>query len=499
MMLISAGFRGVRGLSLVLVSTTFLVGCNLAPKYQKPSLPVGNAYPDDTHVPNEHADRAAADIGWESFFVDARLRALIDLTIRNNRDLRSQVGAIMEAQGQFQVQNASLFPTISTTGQGQYYAPSSNAGFSFAPGVGQSVAMLRYYSVGIGFSSYEVDLFGRIRNLTKQQAETALASEENARSVQITTVSQVATTYLQWLADRELLKITNDTLASQSETLRLTKMMYDRGSTDLLTLHQTETQVDQAAGYQAQYQRQVALDEHALQLLVGVPLPADLPAPAPFGQQTLLADLPAGLPSELLARRPDIRAAEHTLIGANADIGAARAAFFPRVTLTASEGVSSLQFRHLFTPGSEMWAISPSISLPIFTWGQNEGNLKIAKARRLQQIAAYEKSVQTAFREVSDALTGRETYLAQGQRLHDLVEASQGAYDLAKLRFDSGIDPYLTALTQQRNLYQAQQAFVTVELAKYQNLVTLYRALGGGWSQKTVESKAATHKNSAIR
>lgn len=491
--------RRVSGwLAAGVAASSLLSGCNFAPTYKRPDLPVQNAWPKNAEEASGPAARAAAQIGWKTFFVDRRLRALIDLALRNNRDLRTQAAAIAEAQGQFEVQHASLFPSISTTGQGEFLAPSSKAGFSFAPGFGTSISTLRFYNVGIGFSSYEIDLFGRIRNLSRQQAELALASIYSARSVEISTVSQVATTYIQWLADRELLRVTQDTLTSQKESLRLTRLMFDRGESDLLTVHQMETQVAQAASNAEQYRRQMATDEHALQLVVGVPLPDDLPAPAAFGKQTILADLPAGLPSDLIANRPDVASAEHNLKAANANIGAARAAFFPRVTLTASEGVSSLQFRHLFTPGAETWTISPSISLPIFTWGQNEGNLHISKARKLQQIASYEKTMQTAFQEVSDALTARETYLSQDQRMHDLVDAAQGAYNLAKMRFNVGTDPYLTTLTQQQTLYQAQQSLITLQLARYQNLVTVYRALGGGWSPDDVADKsAATRKADA--
>ncbi|WP_367159832.1 efflux transporter outer membrane subunit [Kozakia baliensis] len=482
-----------------LIAATALSACNLAPKYQRPIQPVQNSYPQDAGATAPLQGQAVSDIGWKHFFTDARLRSLIEIAIRNNRDLRSQAGSIMEAQGTYEVQHASLFPPIGVQGQGEYYAPSDQAGFSFAPGVGRGISMLRYYSLGIGFSSYEIDLFGRIRNLSRQQAEELLGSRFNARSVLISTVSQVANTYVQWLADHELLRVTNDTLASQQNTLRLTQMRYDHGETDALTLHQTQTQVEQAANNKAQYTRQVADDEHALQLLIGAPIPNNLPPPAPFGAQTILADLPAGLPSDLIGQRPDIQSAEHNLIGANANIGAARAAFFPRVTLTAQEGVSSLQFRHLFTPGAQTWSASPNIELPIFTWGQNEGNLHIAKARRMQQIANYEKTVQTAFREVSDALTARETYLDQDQHLHALVSAAQGAYDLAKMRFNAGVDAYLTTLTQQRDLYQAQQSLITVQMARYQNLVTLYRALGGGWSPDDVAAKMAHDGNNSAR
>ncbi|MCP9320623.1 efflux transporter outer membrane subunit [Acetobacter persici] len=472
-----------RTICVGLLATGLLSGCNLAPAYKRPAQPVQNSWPQDAGMVSPTSSSAAATLGWKNFFVDRRLKTLIELAMKNNRDLRGQAAAIIEAQGQYQVQHASLFPSISTTGSGMYVAPSSTGGFSFAPGQGEGVSTLRYYSLGIGFSSYEIDLFGRIRNLSKQEAEAALASEYNARSVLISTVSQIATTYIQWLADRELLQLASDTLTSQSETLRLTRMQYDHGESDLLTVSQINTQVEQAGSDREQARRQIAQDEHELQLLVGAPLPNDLPPAASFGQQTVLTDLPAGLPSDLIANRPDIQSAEHTLIGANANIGAARAAFFPRVTLTATEGISSLEFRRLFTPGAEMWALSPSISLPIFTWGQNEGNLRISKARKLQEIATYEKTVQTAFKEVSDALSARETYLAQGRRMTGLVASSQRAYDLSMMRFNTGSISYLTALVQQRNLYQAQRSLIEVEAARYQNMVTLYRALGGGWSQ----------------
>ncbi|KXV32883.1 RND transporter [Gluconobacter thailandicus] len=472
-----------------------LSGCNMAPVYHQPTQPMQNAYPQDTGSKNVSSAAKVYNLGWEDFFTDPRLKALVQLGLRNNRDLAAQAAAITVARGQYEIQNASLFPIITAGGQGMFMAPSSTAGFSFAPGLGTGVSTLRLYQTSIGFSSYEVDLWGRIRNLTKQQAETVLNSVEGARNVLITTVSQIGTTYIQWLADREQLRVTRDTLKSQRDTLRLTQLSYDNGETDALTLAQVKTQVEQASANEAQYTRAVADDEHALQVLVGVPLPADLPPPAPFGAQTMISDLPEGLPSDLLAQRPDIVAAEHTLIGANANIGAARAAFFPKVTLTASEGTSSLQFRKLFTPGAETWTVSPSISLPIFTWGQSEGNLRMAKGQKLQYAAQYEKTVQTAFREVSDALTARETYTAQDRHMRELVDQSRKAYDLAKMRYDAGIDSYLTTLEQQRTLYQAQQNAILIQAARFQNLVTLYRALGGGWSQKTVSPTvpAATH------
>jgi len=483
------------GLTSGFAGMLMLSACNMAPVYHRPTQAIQNSYPADTASKNTPAAQAASNLGWEDFFTDPRLKALVALALKNNRDIAAQLDAVGVARGQYEIQNASLFPIISAGGQGLFVAPSDTAGFSFAPGVGEHISTLRLYQTSIGFSSYEIDLWGRIRNLTRQQKETVLNNVENARNVLITTVSQIGTTYIQWLADREQLRVTRATLASERDTLRLTQLSYDNGETDALTLAQVKTQVEQASAYEAQYTRALADDEHALQLLVGSPLPSTLPEPAPFGSQTMITDLPEGLPSDLLEQRPDVRAAEHTLLGANANVGAARAAFFPRFTLTASEGTSSLQFRKLFTPGAETWSISPSISVPLLTWGQSEGNLMMAKAQSRQNAAQYEKTVQSAFREVSDALTARETYTTQQRHMDELVAQSQQAFDLANMRYKAGIDSYLTTLTQQRTLYQAQQNDIMVKAARFQNIVTLYRALGGGWSQKTVSPKvpAQTH------
>ncbi|GBQ61590.1 secretion system type I outer membrane efflux pump lipoprotein NodT [Ameyamaea chiangmaiensis NBRC 103196] len=465
-----------------------LSGCTLIPTYHRPQLPVSGTYPAGSAYRAEPKDPRiqAADLGWEDFFTDARLRALIALALRENRDLLSAATSIEQAQAQYQIQNASLFPALGVTGQGLFEAPSNNAGFSFAPVGGSTISTLKYYSTGFGFSSYELDLFGRIRSLTREAREQELSQAENARSVMISTISQVANAYITWLADREQLRITNDTLASQGETLRLTRLQFDHGAANQLTLRQVETQVEQAQANKAQYERAVAQDENALVLLVGAPLPADLPPPAPFGSQTMMTDLPAGLPSDLLERRPDILSAEHTLKAANADIGAARANFFPKITLTANDGQSSRQFRSLFTPGGQTWIVNPQIDVPIFTWGQATGNLHYSKAKRAQDVRAYEKAIQTAFRETSDALAARSTYLDQDERLRALVASASDGYQLAMMRYHEGTDSYLTALDSQRTLYQAQQGMITVQAARYENLVTLYRVLGGGWKNHTL-------------
>jgi multidrug efflux system outer membrane protein len=258
-------------------------------------------------------------------------------------------------------------------------------------------------------------------------------------------------------------------------------MMLEGGTTTLLTLRQVEQSVDTASANCALYSRQLAQDENALTLLLGTPMPPDLPPGKGLDDQRLLANLPAGLPSDLLKRRPDILAAEHTLLSDNANIGAARAAFFPSITLTASDGVASNSFNHLFTSGATTWLFSPQINIPIFTWGKNQGNLDAARLTAEQALASYDKAIQTAFREVSDGLAARGTYGRQLQSEQALTDAAADSYRLAMMRFHAGVDNFLTALDSQRTLYSAQQDLITIRQAQLTNLVTLYKVLGGGW------------------
>lgn len=509
-----------------------LAGCTLAPKYRTPSLPTAPAFPANaayhpqTVAPQPALAVSADALGWHDFFIDPRLRRLIEIALRSNRDLRTAVLDIAQSQAQYRVQRSDLFPSIGLTGAAQYQGLSnsglvgtsaggssstgatSSTGTGIGTGTGTSTGTgastsastgastgastsasstgrggggtFRYFTAGVGFSSYEVDLFGRLRSLTRQAFENYLAQRENRRAVQLTVVGQVATDYIALLADQALLKVTADTLHTQQETERLTQAEFDHGATTLLTLRQVQTSVATAQANLAQYTRQAAQDENALVLVIGAPLPADLPPPNPLGAQTLTLDIPAGLPSDLLTRRPDIMQAEHTLRGAYADIGAARAAFFPQITLTASDGLQSLKLSHLFTGGATTWSFAPQITVPIFTWGQNRANLDLAKIERDLDVVAYEQAIQTAFREVSDALVARATYLNQTRAQQAQVDESSDYYRLANMRFQAGVDTYLTALDAERTLYAAQQTLITVREAQLQNLVTLYRVLGGG-------------------
>jgi multidrug efflux system outer membrane protein len=427
---------------------------------------------------------------------------------------------VAQANAQFREQHAALFPSINATGAATYEGlpnggligfpgaggsstsgssgsatPSGGtatgaggtgaSGSTVIPTGGSGGGTFRYFSAGVGFASYELDLFGRLRSLSREEFEKFLAQSENRRSEQMTVIANVANAYITWLADQSLLRVTDETLRTQQESLDMTQQQFDHGTTTLLTLRQAQVSVSTAQADLTQYTRQVAQDENELVLLIGAPMPADLPPPNALGRQTLTADLPAGLPSDLLRRRPDILKAEHTLQADNASIGAARAAFFPQILLTASGGQESLQFRKLFTAGAETWSFAPQITIPIFTWGQNRANLDIAKTQRDIDVAAYESAIQGAFHDVANALAARATYMDQGRAQQ--AEANQAAdyYRLALMRFRAGVDPYLTTLDAQRTLYSAQQALISAQSAQLQNLVTLYRSLGGGWSERT--------------
>jgi multidrug efflux system outer membrane protein len=482
---------------------TGIGGCTLEPHYERPEAPMSQQWPSGpafAGAPVEAGNgtappAAAADIGWREFFTDPRLQKLIELALQHNPDARIAALNIAAARAQYQIQRADLFPTIAATGveQVQKYPPnvagiaagSSGRG---AVGSGGGSYTSRYYDVGIGFTSYEIDLFGRIRSLNHQRLEQYFGFIETRRSTQISLVAEVANVYMTLLADQELLRVTQDTLSSQEASYKLTKMGYDGGIDTALDLRQAETSVDTARANLAQYTRQAAQDQNALVLLLGTPLPADLPPGAGLDEQKLLEGLPPGLPSDLLVRRPDILAAEHNLIAANASIGAARAAFFPSITLTGSYGTASTQLSGLFDHGSTAWAFSPQISLPIFAGGANVASLDLAKVQKDVNIVQYERAIQTAFREVADGLAGRGTLDSQIAADEALVEATSESYRLSDMGFRGGVNDYLSVLDSQRSLYTAQQTLIGVKLARLQNLVTLYKALGGGWSEHEAQN-----------
>jgi multidrug efflux system outer membrane protein len=464
--------------------TTLLCACTLEPHYQRPpapvpALPVGTA-----------GGPPAADVGWREFFPDPQLQQLIALALANNRDLRVAALNVQSAQAQYRIQRAELFPTVNASAveeveqtpinvlEAEFPSASAAAAGHVAPPSGG--VTVHTYDVGVGFTNFELDLFGRIRSLSHAALQQYFSSGETRRSVQLTLVAEVATAYLTVLTDQTLLDITRDTLKSQEESYALTQKIFSGGTTTELALRQAETTVDTARANLAQYNRQLAQDRDALQLLLGAPIPDGIDFSRGLDRGNMVTELEEGIPSDVLVRRPDILAAEHQLMAANAQIGAARAAFLPSISLTGSFGTESPQLSGLFKGGSRAWTFSPQISLPIFAGGANVANLQATKLARDTAVAQYEKAIQTAFREVADALVARGTLDEQLEAQQALVTASAAAYRLADMRYRGGVDSYLSALVAQVQLYGAQQQLQTVRLLRLQNLVTLYKALGGG-------------------
>ena len=462
-----------RSLNLSLMAAALLLaGCaNLAPIYERPASPVPAAYPGAT--PDS---TAAAQADWQEFFSDARLRELIDLALKNNRDLRVAVLNIEQARAQYRIQDAQTLPTLNAAGSGT--AARTPGSLS---GTGATV-ISHQYSANLGVSAYELDLFGRVRNLSKQALEQFLATEQARRATQISLVAEVATAYLTWAADLERLALARDTLRSQSQSYQLTQTRFELGVASALTLRQLQTSVESARVDVARYTGQVAQDRNALALLLGTPVPDRLTPEALDETLNALPELPAGVPSELMLRRPDLLQSEHQLKAATASIGAARAAFYPRISLTATAGSSSAALSSLFKAGSGSWSFIPQISLPIFDGGTNQANLDSAVAGRDIAVAQYEKAIQTAFREVADALAQRSAVGDQLQAQNALVQANGEVFQLSQARFDRGVDSYLDVLDAQRSWYSARQTLIATRLARLTNGVTLYKALGGGWT-----------------
>jgi NodT family efflux transporter outer membrane factor (OMF) lipoprotein len=442
-------------------ATLVLSGCmSLAPRYERPAAPVAASFP--LAAANEAGTPASA-LPWRSFFAEPRLQRLIELALANNRDLRVAVANIELSAAQLGARRADLYPTV-------------NAGFS---GQRQSGGTGNLYTAGLLVSGFELDLFGRVRSATDAALAQLAASEEARRAAQISLVASVAALHYALVSDEVLLELTQRTLDSRRESHRLVQLRFDNGVNSELDLRASQTAVEQARAALSALQRQRQLDRNALELLVGQPLPADLPAPAPWNPQAL-ADLPAGLPSQVLLQRPDVLQAEGQLKAANANIGAARAAFFPHITLTASVGAASTQLSNLFSNGTA-WSFAPTALLPIFDAGRNRANLRASEAQRDIALAQYEKAIQSAFRDVADALAGRSTLVEQLDALSAQSEAEAGRLRLTDLRFRNGVAGSLELLDAQRSLFAVQQLRVQAELALLQNRIGAYRALGGGW------------------
>ena len=474
-----------------------LGGCSLAPEYHRPESPVPENWPTQPRVQRDTAtgqvslsgqpaaavaptaNVPAADIGWREFFRDPRLQALIELALVNNRDLRVAVESVEEARAQYGVQRGAQWPSIGVGAQGtRQHLPRNMR-------VDPSESISSTYQAGLGMTSFEIDLFGRLRNLSEAAYQSYLATEQSQRSVHIALVGAVAQSYFTLRAAEVQLELTQKTLAARQASYDLVKRRFDGGVSSEMDLNQARSLLDSATADLAQLSRLRAQSINALTVLVGAPLPDDLPTPAIFGRDQLLATVPAGLPSDLLARRPDIMAAENALKAANANIGAARAAFFPTISLTGLLGVASPSLGTLFSGGQGMWSFSPSITAPIFSGGSIRENLNVAKARSNIAVAQYEQTIQQAFQEVSDALAGEATYEAQLDALRSLQDTTGRTLELSNLRYANGIDSYLQVQSAQVDYFSAQLSLVQAGLAALNNRVALYKALGGGWSEVT--------------
>jgi multidrug efflux system outer membrane protein len=467
--------RNMKALGAITLSLA-LAACDMAPKYVRPELPVPAGTPQgDAYAANNGAGAIVpADTAWRDFFTDARLARVIETALANNRDLRIALANVEQARAQYKVQRADLLPTVAGTGTATY---SEQPLVQF----GQSQRLnTDVYQAQLGISSWEIDLFGRVRNLTKASQEQYFASVETRNAAQTALIAETANAWLTMAADQERLRIARDLEQAFGKTLQLNKARFDRGIASELEVRQAQTSYDGARSDIAAATTLVAQDQNALNLLAGTTVPAaDLPNSLEQKDATL-DNLPANISSDVLLRRPDIASAEHNLLGANANIGAARAAFFPTISLTAALGTVSLGLSGLFKSGSDTWSVAPSATLPIFDFGRNKGNLRYARATYDVMLATYEKSVQTGFREVADALARRGTMTQQVEAQTSQRDSARVAYTLSEARFRAGVDSFLTTLDSQRSLYSAEQSLVGTRLTRATNMVELYRAMGGG-------------------
>lgn len=463
-------------LALFTVVLTGLAGCSLAPQHIRSAPPVPSDWPGGPAYleRDAKADQALADIPWQEFFIDPQLQQLIALALENNRDLRVATLNIERSRAQYRISRAALLPQVDALAEGSgRRVPADLSGTGSAETIHQ-------YRADLAVSAYEMDLFGRVRSLNEQALEQYLATEQARRSVQISLVAEVAANYLTLAADRERLALAKETLASQQTSHQLIKHRFDAGVASALDLYQAQSSVDAARVDIARFTTLVARDENALSLVVGSPLPADLLPSALAITLNALGDFAPGLPAEVLLRRPDILQAENQLKAFNANIGAARAAFFPRIILVSTIGTGSAELSGLFEDGSLVWSFLPRVTVPIFDAGRNRANLAVAEVDRDIAVARYEQTIQTAFREVADALARRGTIDEQLAAQQSLTEATAESYRLSQARFERGIDSFLVVLDSQRSLYASQQNLISARLDRLDNLVTLYRVLGGG-------------------
>ncbi|MCW1885787.1 efflux transporter outer membrane subunit [Luteolibacter flavescens] len=455
--------------SLLLALPVLLASCNMEPALDKITSPVSESY-----TGNDGSGGVPADIAWQKFFTDPRLKRLVAIGLENNRDLRVATLNVEQARAQYGISRSQLFPTVNVSGSGQR---------SRTPGTlsqGGTAVEAKSYDVSVGVTSYELDLFGRVRSQNNAALEQYFASDAARVGAQISLVSEIANAYFTERSAVEQMELSQRTLNAVSETYDLTKMRFDAGDVSELDLRSVDVQVQTAKANLAAFQQRRAEANNAIAFLIGTAVPSNLPSGRGL-EGGLVSEVKAGVSSQLLVRRPDIREAEHQLRSANANIGAARAAFFPRVTLTGGGGTASKSLGDLFQSGSTAWSFAPQISVPIFDGGFNKATLDVAEVRKQIEVARYERSIQNAFREVSDGLAARKGLNGQIAAFEGLVNAQQKRFDLADARYKQGVDSYFEVLTAQQDLFDAQASLIQLRLSRVVNSVGLYKALGGGW------------------
>ena len=478
----------LRQLVASLLCVGVLSGCTLAPPFQRPDAPIAGEYPVTANeAQQQSASGITADSGWREFFTDARLQTLIAAALENNRDLRTAALRIEEARAQYNIVSADVLPNLSVGAGG------TRQRISEATSPTGTSRVTETYQVGLNMAAFELDFFGRVRSLQDAALSQYLATEEAQRAAHISLVAEVAKAYLTERALAEQQELAQRTLQSRERAYELARQRFEVGASSALDLRQNEVLVQTARASLASLTRQRGQAINLLTFLVGRPL-NNLPEPRPLADQGIIAELPAGMPSELLVRRPDIRASERRLMAANANIGAARAAFFPRISLTAGVGALSTELSDLFESGTRIWSFSPQLILPIFDAGRNRANLSVAEVRNNIAVAEYERSIQVAFREVADALVARATIDEQINAQRLVLEAQAERLRLADLRYEGGIASSLEVLDAQRELFNAEQTLVQARLLRLTNAVDLYRSLGGGLNETAVAAKEQTPK-----
>lgn len=463
--------------TILTLATLLLAGCSLNPKLEKPALSIPHTYMESegSHLPN------AGELGWRSIFRDPALQQVIETGLKNNKDLRIAILNVETARAQYGIQSAPRLPSFNLNGSYSRQKMSSAGSANIGEGQkGSPSAIQDQNSFGLGLSAFEIDLFGRVKSLSQAAYARYLASEEGQRAAKISLIASIANAWYNRELATEQLTLANKTLDDWQNSLKLARLLKQAGQQSQIDIAQAEGQVATAQADVQSSERAHMQAANALRLLVGSALPVTASGVISMDNSPVLLELPAGLPSELLTRRPDILQAERNLEAANAEIGAARAAFFPRLSLTASMGFASPALRSLFNTDNKTWQFSPQITQPIFQGGQLKAELDVAKIKKSTAVAEYEKAIETAFKEVSDGLAGNATYRQQFEAQQRVVNSAQQRQNLSYLRYKAGLENRLELLDSQRQLYSSQQSLLTLRQNQIKNAVELYKSLGGG-------------------